>query len=630
MIENENSRNEGSHIVKTIIFYVFIVILPLILLSPSLKKDWALLDDAIMTTYSIRGVNAILEALDFTELYTPTNQAGSRFHPGFYLYRGILAKIIGLNPFVNHLWQFSLLYLHIFFLHIIIYILTRSYLSSALGIVLYLFYAQGDWSTSYYNWYSLMTFEPIILTLFILSAFSFHFSNVFSGKKFISVILLVLSALFLGFAYFTKEIAFVFTGVPFTVFLLCLKRRFNTFEWKKSRAFWWFMGSLFFVVLYLAIYIILKSAGEGVSDPEYYNLTPGHILKQVPPLLFLLFQNYNLLLLIFPSIFILRLIIMFKEKRNPGRIEVTQLLLLVLGTLWFCILIPWSMKLERLLLITVWCFGGFAALECYAQADFLFCEKNRIERTSVKFTVVFHASLLVFLLYFVTGRLFLPVKIYALILKIISLAFGILVTGGLLESLLRRGRVNRLLFGFIAVIMFFSFLLFIFIGSIGAYNFNHKYDGIEGVVVRMVRKVAKEAGPDACIYLDLPTDHTYVREMNFRLPLFDNRPDMQTFHLIPSPGRVFNRGDFIIHHPWMSQEKNFPHFEYDGELEKIERVHIKHPKIHGATLGHIKKWIIAHVTFPRDPRVKLLEKKYHQNWWEPYVVESETLKIIGE
>ena len=625
MKQNTPSGRRNS---PAVVFYLFFAAVPLVLLFPSLNKDWALLDDPDMMTYSIRGVDAILENFDFTELYSPANRASSRFHPGFYFYKGILAKIIGLNPFINHIWQMLLLYIHLAVMHIIIFRLTRSYLSSALGICLYLFYAQGGWSTSYYNWYSLMTYEPWLLPVFLTSMFAFHFSNrLAETKKRLAWVLLGFSVLILGYADFTKEICFAFSGVTFTVFLLTLSRRFNPFEWKKKYAGIWFGGSLFFAILFLGVYKILKSGGGG-GGPENYNMSLSHIISQLPDLFFLLFQNYTFLVLIFPAAFLLRMIVMFREKRNPGKIEITQFVFLVFGGIWLGMLLPWEIMLERLLLISVWCFGLFAALEFYAWKEFLFTGEKRLQKAPRNITVPFFCGLFLLIAYFVFGRLVLSLKNYALLLKILTAAFGIFIVIDVLVSSLRHGKIHRLIFGFISLVSALSFLLFLFIGSFGAYNFNHKYEGIEGVLVRMVRKAAKDAKPGADIYFHLPEGHMYIGEMNFRLPLFENRPDLEAHAFSAKPGEVYHRGDYIIHHPWMSSPKGFRFFEYEGKIKTLERIHIKHPTIHGATYTHLKRWIIAHLSFPRDPRLKLLEKKYHQNWWEPYLVLSEPLVIL--
>lgn len=625
-----NTKNNSSNrrLAASLIFYILVAAIPLILLSPSLKKDWGLIDDPDTMTYSIRAIDAILEDIDFKQLYSPVNRYGSRFHPGFYLYRGILAKIIGLNPFVNHLWQFLLLYLHIGFMHLIIFRLTRSYLSSFFGICLYLFYAQSDWSTAYYNWYSLMTFEPWLLLNFLLSMFTFHFSNQISEKKFISKILLLISVIILGYAFFTKEIAFIFTGIPFLVFFLSLSKRFNPFQWKKSHALFWFAGSLFFAVLFLAVYKILKSGGGGVEVPQNYDMSPGYILTQIPELFFILFRNYTFLIFIIPGAFLLRMIFLFHERRNPGKREIVQLVFLVFGLLWLGMLLPWKVKLERLFLIPVWCFGLFSGLELHGQWEFLLKGERRIQRTSLKFKKAFFATFSILALYFMFGRLVLSIQPYALILKLMTAGFGVFIFTVFISGLIRQGKINRLLAVTIAIVTSFSFLFFLFVGSISAYNFNYKYDGIEGVLVDAVKRVATYAKEDANIYVHLPEGHMYIAEMNFRLPLFEKRTDLEAFAFSAEPGMVYHEGDYLIHHPWLSPRRIFPFFKYEGELEELKRIKISHPKIQGATWQHFKKWLIAHFTFPRDPRVRLLEKKSHRNWWEIYLVMSKRMKIL--
>jgi hypothetical protein len=181
------------------------------------------------------------------------------------------------------------------------------------------------------------------------------------------------------------------------------------------------------------------------------------------------------------------------------------------------------------------------------------------------------------------------------------------------------------------MVLFFTGIIFlVIVGGIGAYNFNHKYEGIEGVLVRMVRKVSKETMPNARVYFHLPKGHIYIGQMNYRLPLFENRRDLKATHFSADTGVQYKRGDVIIHHPWLSEPKNFPFFQYNGKFEKPEMVKVEHPYIEGANFKDIKRCIIAHITFPRDTRLKLFEKTSHHNWWEIYLVLSKTLTITSK
>lgn len=616
---------------KPVLFYAFFLLVPFILISPSLKKDWALLDDPDTTRYSITSVESIFQRLDFTDLYPPVNRYGPRFHPGFYLYRGILAKTIGLDPFVNHLWNFLLLYIHLIFMHAILFSLTRRYLSSVLGICLYLFFCQPGWSTAYYNWYSLMTFEPLLLILLVSSLAGFHsFPTLFKKRGLFPGFILFLSILALGFAFFTKEICFVFTALTLLLYLISRSEKYNVFGWDRKRAFHYFIGSLVLAILFIGVYIFLKSGSGKTAGSSNYILSPGHLARQAPIIFFKLYHNYTLLILIFPSSFILRLFLFQRENRPPGKREIAQIVFLFFGSLWLAMLLPWNILLERLFLIPTWCFAVFAGLEMDGTVEMFLGRESRLEKASRGFTIAFTAFLSVYIAYFIFGRLVLSVKIYALLLKILVAGFLLFIGIHISLSLVKRGRISRPVFGFAFFLFAVSFLFFLFTGSVSAFNFNHKYDGIEGVLVRMVRRVAIEAMPEGKVYIHLPEGHMYIAEMNFRFPLFDKRPDIEALPFSGKPGDRLERGDLIVHHPWLSSPKEFPFFKYEGRLKKLDVVKIAQPHIKGAAYNEFKRRLIARFTFPRDPRVRFLEKETHRNWWEIYQVLSETLTVLQD
>lgn len=632
IVNNQSHSNLGNRnsIKIKILFYLFLIVLPLVLLSPSLKKDWALLDDPDMITYSLDGVKKVFTRLDFTALYSPVNRVTKRYHPGIYFYLGVKTKLLGLNPFINHIAHFLLLYIHLLFLHKILFSITRKYRFSILGIILYLFYAQGEWSSAYYNWYSLMTYEPMLLVCFLCSLSLFYAANVSREthpKR--SNILLWISILILGYAFFTKEICFIFTGVAGFIYLAGRQKRLNALKLNPKLRFRYFIGAVFFALLFLGVYIYLKS-GRTVSggSKAKYNINPGNLLKEIPSLWMLLFQNYSILLLILPFSYMMRLYFIFKERKNWGKREFIQAVFLVFGVLWWVMFLPWKPKLERLLLITTWCFALFGALEIHGIWELLKQEgKERIRQTPKHVCIIFWVLLSSGVLLFIFGKLFIPLKIYLLFLKAIIFIFGLYFIYRLMNKLFFKGKIDKLFLFFLATLSIVSFILFIFFGSIGAYNFNHKYDGIEGVLVKMVRKVSSDAIPNARIYFHLPEGHIYIGEMNFRLPLFEKRPDLKAFAFKGEPGSEYKRGDLIIHHPWLSPEPLFPFVNYGERISNPVIVKIEHPFIKGASYSGLKKWLFANFAFPRDPKVKLLEKKIHKNQWEIFLVLSETLTI---
>jgi hypothetical protein len=615
---------------QKIVFWVFFILLPLVLLFPSLKKDWALLDDPDMITYSLDGVKKVFTRLDFSALYSPVNRVTKRYHPGIYFYLGVKTGILGLNPFINHIAHFLLLYIHLIFLHKILFSITRKYRFSVLGIILYLFYAQGEWSSAYYNWYSLMTYEPFLLVCFLGSLSLFYAAQVSKEthpKR--SNILLWISILILGYAFFTKEICFIFTGVTGFIYLASRDKRLNALELKPKVCLRYFLGALFFALLFLGVYIYLKSGKSLPGQSEVkYNMNPGIMVREIPFLWMLLFQNYSMLLLILPFSYMMRLYFIFKEQKDWDKREFIQAVFLVFGVLWWVMFLPWKPKLERLLLITTWCFALFGALEIHGIREFLKEKaKERIRQTPKHVCLIFWVHILSWLLLFIFGKLFMPLKIYLLSLKMIICIFGIFFLYQLIKEILMKGQINKLFASFLQFLCVLSIILFTFFGAIGAYNFNHKYDGIEGVLVKMVRKVSRDAPPNARIYFHLPEGHMYIGEMNFRLPLFEKRPDLKAFALKGEGGNEYQGGDMIIHHPSLSPHPEFPFFNFEGKISDPEIVKIEHPFIRGASYGGLKKWLFANFAFPRDTKVKFLEKKIHKNQWEIFLVLSETLRI---
>ena len=625
-------HNRKRERTSKILFSLFFLAVPYILLFPSLKKDWALLDDPDTITYSLQAIDRIITRFDFTGLYPPVHHIGTRFLPGAFLYLGIQCKILGLNPFINHLALFPILYVHLLFLHIIIYGITRRYLFSIFGILLYLFYSQGSWSSAYYNWYSLTTFEPFRLVCLVGSLILFSGANqVWKSHTSRSLILLVLAILAAGFAIFTKEYYWIFISVTGFIYVISLIKRINVLGLRPRLAFGYFIGTLICALLFWATFLYLKSgrifSGGTVGN---YNINPDYLLKEIPSLWMILFQNYTLLLLILPSSYIIRCYLLIKEKGTWGRRELIQAVFLFFTLIWWVVFLPWKPKVERLFVTTIWCFSLFGALELSGIIEFYFDkQKSRLRKTDPWIGASFWGFLILGSVFFVFGKLLLSLKVYALILKAITLLFTTYFIFFLLKEIRNQGQINRLFFSFVMFLSGVSFILHLFFGSVGAYNFNHKYDGIEGVLVRMVRTVARHAIPNARIYVHLPEGHMYIGEMNFRLPLFEKRPDLKAFAFAAQPKTEYKQGDIIIHHPWLSSPQKFPFFEYVGDMQKSEIVKIEHPFIQGATYKELKRWIIAHFTFPRNPKVKFLFKDLQRNWWEIFLVLSQKLTITS-
>jgi len=650
--------------VKRALFYIFLIILPYILLSPSLKKDWALLDDPEMMTWGLRAVKGIFCHFDFTPLYPPSNVASGRFHPGDYLYLGIRGSLIGLSPYKNHLFVLGLFYLQLLLMHYFIHGATRQYRYSALGTCLYLFYAQGGWSTAYYNWYSLVPTESVLAVLLMFSLALFLAATGMNERhKARVLILLACSVVIMGFAFFAKEPTFAYTGAAGAILLLTYCQRGNAFGLsptlptprsvakamerrrpkrlrmpghssgdgaRRTFAAIYFAGAIFFALLFILIYKHLSAARPAAYYATHYRFSAGYLVHQTVTIIYRMFQNYTVLLFLLPALFALRITISLKDGDLLGRREMLQIIFLVWGICACGILLPWEEILERHLMIPALCFAIFGALETSGSAEFLLkSHMARIQKTAHGFAASFWVVAGCGFLLFIFGKLLMPQKIYAWMLKFILVGFILLITIHILTQFYKNGKMERLCLHIIIFLFTSGFLLFFFIGSMGAYNFNHKYDGIEGVLVRMVRKVARGAVPNARIYFHLPEGHTYIGQMNYRFPLFENRPDLKAFAFSDKPGAQYQKGDVIIHHPWLSGTDRFPFFEYKGEIGQVEPVRCTHPYIAGATYSELKRWLIAHAAFPRDPRLPFLEKQTHQNWWEIYVVLSDTLTITG-
>jgi hypothetical protein len=639
--------------VKRVLFYIFLIILPYILLSPSLKKDWALLNDPDMMTWGLRAVKGIFCHFDFTPLYPPSDVAGGRFRPGYFLYAGIRGSLIGLSPYKNHLFVLGLLYLHLLLMHYFIHGATRQYRYSALGICLYLFYAQGGWCTAYYTWYSLITTEPVLVVLLMFSlAFFLAANRIDERHKARVLILLACSVVLMGFAFFTKEPTFAYTGAAGVILLLTYWRRGNAFGLsptlptppkrlrrsghscgdgaRRTLAAIYFAGAIFFALLFILIYKHLSAARPAAYYTAHYRFSAGYLVHQTVTIVYRMFQNYTVLLFLLPALFALRIYISLKDGDPLGRREMLQIIFLVWCICACGILLPWEELLERYLTIPTLCFAIFGALEASGSAEFLLkSHMARIQKTAHGFAASFWVMAGCGFLLFIFGKVLMPQKIYAWMLKFILVGLILLITIRILTQFYKNGKMERLCLHIIIFLFTSGFLLFLFIGSMGAYNFNHKYDGIEEVLVRMVRKVARGAVPNAGIYFHLPEGHTYIGQMNYRLPLFENRPDLKAFAFSDKPGAQYQKGDIIIHHPWLSGTDRFPFFEYKGEISQVEPVRCIHPYIAGATYSELKRWLIAHATFPRDPRLPFLEKQPQQNWWEIYVVLSDTLTITG-
>jgi hypothetical protein len=344
----------------------------------------------------------------------------------------------------------------------------------------------------------------------------------------------------------------------------------------------------------------------------------------------MMFQNYTVLLFLLPALFALRITLSLKAGNPLGRREMLQIIFLVWCICACGILLPWEEILERHLMIPTLCFAIFGALEASGSAEFLMgSHKTRIQKTAHGFAASFWLVAGCGFLLFIFGKLIMPQKIYTWMLNLILVGFILLIAIRILTQFYKNGKMERLCIHTIIFIFTSGFLLFLFIGSMGAYNFNHKYDEIEGVLVRMVKKVARGAVPNARIYFHLPEGHTYIGLMNYRLPLFEKRPDLKVFAFSNKPGAQYKKGNIIIHHPWLSGTDQFPFFEYTGDFGQVEPVRYEHFYIAGATYSELKSWLIAHATFPRDPRLPFLEKQIHRNWWEIYVVLTNTLTITG-
>lgn len=85
MKQNTPSGRRNS---PAVVFYLFFAAVPLVLLFPSLNKDWALLDDPDMMTYSIRGGGRHTREFRFYGAVFPGQPGKFKISSGFLFLQG--------------------------------------------------------------------------------------------------------------------------------------------------------------------------------------------------------------------------------------------------------------------------------------------------------------------------------------------------------------------------------------------------------------------------------------------------------------------------------------------------------------------------------------------------------------
>lgn len=507
-----------------------------------------------------------------------------------YLFvRYMLWKIVGASPFVHHLVQTVSLTASALLILLVVQCLSYQPWVAILACGLFFLFGGEVWTSSFNNWNDISTFEWLQVVMWVINLWAFL--NLWLRKERRCLLLLYLSAFLF---YFSKE-----TGIVLAGSVLCFALFHYLAVRKKDRAILHFtLAHLLGALALLTAYLSLR--GLGFTGAEYvgqFSFSATTLLRSVQKISSFLDENYGVLHLFLPALFLLRLSRSFiaGDKLNQREEFKVFLLLSVIG--FWVVLLPFERILvARMILPLLLPLSLLMASELgdlWAQIENNQRRRNR--GVLLELLVLMPLALIALLIMASWGGWFHRPALkfaneFALLLLLALIAYIFL-------TVYIRQEKTFITWAFLRGILIYLFLYFV-IGFTSLYNyfthlrldFYHEYS--------VLSRTAKELPERALLVLNVPKTHyfSFGSERLFRLVF--NRPEV----------KIIDEESFAQLKPETPAEA---YFLYVGRMKKLLPLEIKHyEKDFSASLQElwrIRKEGVAlvNLTFPKIWKVIL-------------------------
>lgn len=333
-----------------------VIVLTVLILSPSFKMSWRLIDDGENLRMG-QEIDRHFASGDYGWLLAYEKESG-RFRPAYWLWHFTTYKMAGFNAYRHHLIHLVLYTGMSVLIFLTAFKISRSNLAGLFSVVFFLFFKSVA-----ENFYRLGTAEPQITFLYLLLAWrvaSLYFGPFALKRARVNILDYLLIFITLGLSYFMKETAPILILAFSVLFLAGLVDPHiqNKGKWLKFSAIF-LVINLFFFLLSSGTKHYYYSGAAGSYTGAYLLSIKGMIRR------FLIYTkmivlDYKLVLAIPIVTFIEGLRRAFNDRdkislTKLGSIEFWQLVLLAFVFIFLAIQVPWIYALGRYLLpINTW------------------------------------------------------------------------------------------------------------------------------------------------------------------------------------------------------------------------------------------------------------------------------------